>query len=323
MLASLFYTRAAPRELTATDEKRNDHKSECTTNAKDASVPQPFLQRQAVTNHAFLPGVSAPQNQRRMSHSGEFLSSADIFRIGCEDSSLPIEDESSKKVPTLDEKASLERIKPLLHGCLVRRRMKSRLGRLLIAKILELKKQDRVQDNLGSSRGQESSQRAVCLSHLVSFVEHGKSNSQDDEWQKTHEKKTVKLVTKPGSDTKNNPEGAKMDHHLSLSLYSSDKTQELGQQIFTSLQEAVGTKEQHIEKIMRDVTPAFLLERRSMFLRTIFVLEDSDGRFAQVPRLIVGDGSNILSPDRSLMSIFGGQYFQLIDNMNHICGASR
>ncbi|ESL07286.1 hypothetical protein TRSC58_05027 [Trypanosoma rangeli SC58] len=323
MLASLFYTRAPPQELAESVGKRNNSQGDFTTCLKDANAPISLPQHSVVTNCASSPGCLASQKQRRKSRSGEFISSADIFKIAVEPSTLIFENESTKNDSILDEAASLEKIKLLFHGWLVRRRMRSRLGCLLIAQILELKNRNRGQNELERSTGGDSSQRAICISRLVSFLEHGVTNNKDDEQQKPQKKKIVKLLSQPRLETKKHSSDAKLYRQLSLPLYSSDKTKIIGQQILNSLQEAVGTEESHRDRIIRDIPPTFLSERRSVFLLTVFGLEDSEKRFAQVPRFVMGDGSDVLSSAHSFISMFGGQYFQVIDNLNHMYGALR
>ncbi|RNE99907.1 hypothetical protein TraAM80_07923 [Trypanosoma rangeli] len=323
MLASLFYTRAPPRELDETAGKGNNPKGDFRTYLKDENTPISLPQQSAVTNCTSSSGYLTSHKQRRKSHSGVFISSADVFKIADEPSTSFFESESTKNDPILDETAFLERIKPLFHGWLVRRRMRSRLGCLLISQILEFKNRNRVQNKLDRLSGDDSSHRAICISHLVSFLEHGVSNKEDDERQKTPKKKVVKLLTKPSFETKKRSSDVKLYRQLSLPLYSSDKAKIIGQHILTSLQEAVGTEESDRGNIIRDITPTFLSERRSVFLLTIFGLEDSEKRFAQIPRLVMGDGSDVLSSDRSFISMFGGQYFQVIENLNHLYGALR
>ncbi|EAN82914.1 hypothetical protein, conserved [Trypanosoma cruzi] len=322
MLAGLFYTRAAKRQATETKEKGDDLEGDCATNANKREVPFFLPQHSVVANDFPSASDLGTPDPRQRRHSDEFISSADIFGIG-EPSAVLAANENYIRRPILDEKASLEKIKPVLLGWLVRKRLRSLLGRALVAQIVGMKNSNGVENKLGSLIEHKESQRTQCISRLVSFLVNGVITNKDGYWQKKIDKTSTNVPTGSGRRAQKKSGEAGINRQLIIQLYSSDENKKTEEELLGSLQEAVGMKNIHRDKLLRDITPVFLFERRSAFLRTIFALEDFEERFPQVPRLTVGDGQNMLSSDRSFISTFGGEYFQLIDNVNHICGNLR
>ncbi|KEG14112.1 hypothetical protein DQ04_00621210 [Trypanosoma grayi] len=318
MLASLFYNHIASERVEDAQKNENCSRGDRSPRLNNKGDTDVFNEQPHSTIGSFPPKHADLTEQRQLNYVQKFVSSADVFRMyhGIVASNV---DEGLREQEMWSRNASLEKIGALALGWLIRKRRRSRLGNELASRIIQYSNQNDGEFDVGVSEEFFQAQRARCVSQFIEFLEHGIAPSRVKEEINKQDISSLQVQGRSRRMIEKRSDFREVSHGIHIGLYSSEKAQRTGEFVVDALREAVGMKECSQSVLLENVTPKFLAERRSVFLQTIFQVEDYEGCLTHIPRIVTGCSPNAVDVNSSLSSIFGGGYYRLVDHVDRIC----
>ncbi|KAH9586184.1 hypothetical protein LSM04_008789 [Trypanosoma melophagium] len=317
MLAGLFYTRAGAPPQKVEKPKESGNSSVCNPDEvnDEGNVLRTSEHVHPRGGNNFPENTSIPPHHQQP-RSGKFISSADIFGIDTQDMPPPSIKKQSKSGLILDFELSIDKLKALLLGWLIRKRMKSDFASDLIKKIKSFDSENSGSSGFYSLEVNSSFRKSYYVAQLLSFLNNGIKKIKNDDMKYTTKKNRPDLSYKQNHEVENVSTTLEKKQQLDFTVYSSNKAKQRKEDVLASLREATGMKDSSIPSLLEDITPKFLAERRSVFLQTIFSPGEREECIAPIPRFDAMKGWENLDVNRSLTSMYGGGYHRVIEHLD-------
>ncbi|ORC89730.1 uncharacterized protein TM35_000112640 [Trypanosoma theileri] len=324
MLAGLFYTRTAPQKV-AEKPKVNDNFTVENPNggnnkgnvltSSEYSRPRSGNDFVENTSKSVQQQQQQQREQQKQPQMGKFISSTDVFAIEKEDSRSSSIKKQRKPELTLDFEVLVDKLKAILCGWLVRKRMKSNFALDLVKKIKSLDYGNSGESDFHNLEMNSSFRKSFYVDQLLSYLQNGIKTLINDDMKYRIKNKKFNLSYKESHDVKKNSSTSQKSQGLDFAIYSSDETKQRKEDLLYALKESTGLKDSSIFSLLGNITPNFLEERRSVFLQTIFSPEESREYFTPIPRFNAMKGFDYLDVNRSFTSMYGGGYHTVIKRL--------